>query len=160
MAGTSEAGPSAFHSAFHIIDYLLRPWQVQMKPAPLPCRGRVSSSQIRMQSPCSQPATEEVFPHTLTVHFLLSQSLPGVGFPHSDKAECHISATDTVPLFPGSSLAALDTVLHLCLSSYWLCRIGEKDIATDVQLSIPARWPPQPGHRALPGRVGPQHTRK
>ena len=146
MAGTNEAGPSALYSALHMVDDLLRPWQVQMKPAPLHCHGRVSSSQIRMQSPCSQPATEEVPLHTLTVKSLLSQTppetSPGVGFPPSDKAEDHIHATGVVPLFPSSSLAAWDTALHVNLRSYWPCRIGEKDIATDVQLSIPARWPP------------------
>ena len=159
MAGTNEAGPSAFYCALHMIDDLLLPWQVQMKPAPLHRRRRVSSSQIRMQSPCSQPATEEVPLHTLTVKLLLSQTPPGVGFPPSDKAEGHIHATGAVPLLPSSSLAAWDTALHVNMSSYWPRRFREKDIATDVQLSIPARWPPQPGHRALPGRVGPQHTR-
>lgn len=118
MAGTNEAGPSAFYSALHMMDVLLWPWQVQMKPAPLHRRGRVSSSQIRMQSPCSQPATEEVPPHTLTVKLLLSQTPPGVGFLPSDTAEDHIHATGTVPLFPSSSLAAWDTALHVNLSSY------------------------------------------
>ena len=66
---------------------------------------------------------------------------------------------DRISRAPGPKTAAfLALLLWSAQLSIRLCRIREEGPAS-VQRGLPASWPAQPGHRALPGRLGRPHAR-